>query len=276
MTNGICSAEDLEMPSQIKYIQPDADGSTGLWSNFVNPFPESEILKFLRGLDYGKRKEDVWDCEARAFYGIAKARCDLRGCPIGAAIGKAIEGNFVDKQKEFHTLIVFWHHNTSVFFDPDDTLKRPVQFEPHIVIPFPVFPPNDPDAVRKDVPPFDNFTWIKQGSLALNKKYHLVDINQINECLKNRIPKCPPSQKPIELRVSEDRAFWAFINARRDFALNQSISVPIGVAFGKATEGDATGEDHGVVVIWKSCNKPVFWDVDENKEVSFSPRIVIV
>lgn len=276
MTDRICSAEDLDMPSNIEFIKPDADGTTGLWSNFINPFRESEVLRFLKDLNYGNRKENVWDCEARAFYGIAQARCKFRGCPIGAAIGRAIEGNFGGKQQEFHTLIVFWHHNTSVFFDPDATLNRVVRFEPHIVVPFPVFPPNDPDAIRRDIAPFDRFSLIRQGSLALNTEYHTVDVNQVKEVLKNKIPECPRSQGILPLRVSEDRAFWSFINARKHFAEKQSIAVPIGVSFGRATEGLAAGEDHGVVVIWKSCSEPVFWDVDENKEVSFSPRIVIV
>lgn len=268
----ICAADDLGMPDGIDAVSQDFIGTTGTWS-YVTPHPKLQVLDFLtKKVSYDTYQEDIWDCEDRAFWGIAKARCQFIGCPMGAAIGKPIEGNF-SKDMD-HTLIVFWHYSGNqyepIFFDPDDSLKREVRFSPRIIIPFPIHRYHDPNAVRKELPPFENFPQIKNGYFALDNNYNITDINKIEAYLRGLI-KCPDSPDPLAYRFREDRAFWAFIHAGHEFK-----GAPIGVAFGKAQEGKFKGKDHGVIMLWKSCDDFVFWDVDDNHEVSFDPRIIIV
>ena len=247
------------MPGGLKPIKPDANGNTGLWNDYISPFPESNILGILQSTDYGNYITDVWDCEQRAYWGISRVRCELQGCPIGAAIGKALDSTYT-RAAEMHTLIVYWkhlgdHNYQSIYFDP--ALKRPINFEPHIIIPFPVLRPGQPGVIRKEFPPFED-NRIISGYLALNKEYTFVNAATVISYLKN-IHKCQIPDGPIKKRFSEDRALWAANHVRREFAFNQGgISLPVGEAF-----GSVPSNDKGAIVIMERPNKAVFLDADK-------------
>lgn len=273
MTNGTnCSADDLAVPKE--WIDKDAIGTTGMWGDRITPEGSFSVIRYLENLPWDPYQFDFWDCEDRAFWGIANARCQFKGIPMGAAIGTAIEGNFPDKSNIGHALIVFWKQVEDtfqpVYFDPAEGLRREVQFDPKIIIPFPIYRPNDNKSVRRELPPFENVPYIQEGCFALDNDYSIIDIAPIEAYLTS-FTRCIDSPDPLVYRFREDRAFWAFIHACRQFK-----GSPIGFAVGKATQGKFQGKDNGVVVLWKDCDTYVFWDVDDNKEVSFEPRIVIV
>jgi hypothetical protein len=267
---------DLNVPGGLNAIKPDADGTTGL-RGYISPFPDSEIKNILTNADYGQYIPDIWDCEQRAFWGISQVRCKLYGCPIGAAIGKIQEASY-SSSSEMHTLIIYWKHlggnnYQQVYFDPGLN-RETTAFIPHIIIPFPVFRPSQPDIIRNEFLPFAN-NRIDSGYLALNTNYTFVKADTIINRLKNLQDKCKePDNPPIAYRFSEDRALWASNHVRREFAFDKQggISLPVGVAFGKVGS-----KDIGAIVIFNENDPAIFLDADNFQPISsFTPRIIIV
>jgi hypothetical protein len=277
-------AFDLAMPNG---LNPTDSGTTGLAFDYVIPYDRYNddgkgikgVVDFLKTLKWddpeNQYKEDVWDCEDRSLWGVAHARCKFPGCPIGVAIGKAVEG---DDAGEDHAVIIFWYPRGEgwdcLYFEPDRP-SREVTFDPALIIPFPAYTPQS-DSRRIELKPCDDsakFPFIEIGALPLDRAHDFGDISRIETYLKNSVAKCPePEGRSAKRafrnkRYLEDRVIWAFIHARREFK-----NEPVGVTFG--TRG---GKDHSAIVLWLDSDTYKFFDINDGDITNeFSPRLVFV
>jgi hypothetical protein len=202
------------------------------------------------------------------------------------ASGIAKVGTFREQE---HAVIVFWYKDQQIgdellykYFDPDfpDVVD---DFDTLVLVPFPPYRPGQ-SGVLQGIEPFGNFEWGRQGSgkgvLVLDPVHVIKPIEDIEAYLKDfRYERCiepaDEDEKKIfkDYRSPEDYVFWAFIHARRE---SEFMGAPIGMALGKAVEGNLRDKDFAVIVLWEDYETYTFWDLYQKREVNFDPRFIIV
>ena len=263
-----------------------------MWSrHIINKTPET-ISGYLKGLNYDGHEDNKWDCEDRAYWGVAQTRCKFPGLPMAVALGKAKTEPIKGRN---HAVILFWakvgeDDHKPHYLDPDGKLNKIVDFDVRAILTFPVHRPNAPGGGRKDLKPFDQHPYIAKGAFLLDRTYDLSKVAEIREFL-GTIVDCPqPSgglakDKYEDYYLIEDKAFWAFIHARRHFwEKDKGNPIGLGVAFGLDKRKK---KDGAVLVIWgenAGSQDYEYWDVnrDQNgrpigtiKKDDFEARIVV-
>jgi hypothetical protein len=276
---------DLLMPD----LEPLMTGTIGMGESGIENYsridiPERGIKGVMNHMlelgqiypGYGGHTEGVWDCEDRAFLVAANVRCKYPGCPIGVTTGVAGEGSFVGER---HAVVIFWYRDgsgyKSIYFDPilpDTEIKN---FQPELIIPFPLYIPNSTDT-RKELTPFDDerkFPYRTSGLLLFDKTHDIVNIEDVKSYIRSELNKCPEPQRLSERKIFRrkwtqlDRVLWAFSHARLEFK-----GAPIGLAI-----GTKEGNNYSVLMLWPDKEHYIFWDIDSNQEISdFAPRFALV
>jgi hypothetical protein len=263
-------------------------GCTTGMSDRVHAHNPYEVLACLQECDYEPHKNDVYDCEDRAFWGIAHARRKFPGQPMAAAFGKARSG-------ENHAVIVFWskvgkdkyvHH----FFDPEGSRKGKTEkvagggvnggklidnFDTKILVPFPMWRPESEtrkELEQQEPGDFEGFTY-RSGAAVLDGSYTLFDYNS----LKNIVDYLENfgEQPSSDFWRIEEKVLWAWVHARREFK-----GYAIGMAFGKYL-GAKEDEDpnHAFLVFWRKDKPYLYYDLKTgfpNNPDNFKPRTLIV
>jgi len=275
--------------------------TTGLNEGKIFPMAKDRVIEYLSKLNYGVHWPEFWDCEDRAFYGVAHARRMFPGIPIGVAEGIALEG---PAEGQDHAVIILWYKNGKdtldhTFFEP--LLKNNKKFGE---VKFPKTYPSPPvritafpsDTKRPDIkdtiPPLNKYTRLKDRSVAFDNKRLLYrtrtdDGLGILDYLENKIyeKECPDianhtvaNQAALDLFWKDaDKALWSCVHVRRAYP-----GMPIGVAIGKPVEGDATA----VNILWyregdkeNGAIKMLYWDPQEGDKgaiVKFEPRVTFM
>jgi hypothetical protein len=294
------STTDLLVPDD---CQPIGAGTTGIRFAYIRPYlkygkdAKESVIDFLKSIDFFEWQEQIWDCEKKALYGIAKLRCRFPGIPAGLAIGDPKYAPFMGKGK--HAIIILWYLNggkdySFVYFDPDKNVNReiePEEFTPNVIVPFPPYRPDVGENLKEILPAMN---YIKSASLVLDEGAHRFDKSvEIKDYLKNKTYEktYEPCRAPADdatkadfdnfrRKSSEDITFWAYIHARRYFLKDadaaKKIQCAIGVSLGIATI-DGKKKPHAVIVIWERADELVYWDVarDLGDKIIFTPRIII-
>lgn len=278
------TGKGLNVPTGFSVI---TKGTTGMWYNQIEHYTKygnNGIIPNLKGINYGTYQTNFWDCDSKAYYGIANARCKMPGVAIGLAAGKALYEEM--KGKGNHSIIIAWAKNgggeyTHFYYDPADNVHReirPDEFVPDFIVPFPTYWPIGYPNERKDIPPFNNWalagTSKNPGYIMLNPNYGVGQSQGILNYLAN-LPKCPNSEADLFSR--EDEAFWAYMQARHEIdcpngqPANRSVPSAIGFAL-----GEANSEDQAAVVVWTAKNDAIFWSAKNRAAFpSFKPRLII-
>lgn len=286
-SQGSVNASIKKMPDDLNPLP--LKSTTGMWSEHVYAHDPSDVLHYLHSLDYGKHVDNLYDCEDRAFWGIAHARSRFPGQPMAVAIGNVVGGPF-DGQN--HAVIAFWAKDKGLYknfyFDPEGKVSWVpkvkgglVNFDTKILIPYPVYRPNSGSGKQRDLPPFDQFTW-KSGAVILDRSYKLFDASSIKKMmdfLRNK--RYGITEIPIDSNLSslfsslwensiEDRVLWAFAHARREF-----IGYAIGMAFGTIVKNRS---DYASLVLWDNQGEPILMDIEFGRVIpeDFKVRTLIL
>ena len=247
---------------------------------------EEKILEVLRNANYLHHDpkysnedklhvEDKWDCDDRAFVGVAAVRFWLPGCPVGIAVGHS--GNVQ------HAVVVYWFQDNNKkwihkYFEPWDK-KEAVGFnDDKSIIAFPLFRQDfsqeSTDSLGMGL--LKKFTRVENKSFCYDKGQDFSRFDEIESFLKARnFGKLPEDTTFKDLRKDyydpEDLLLWVRQEVRRRF-----IDSPIGVAFGIKNKSP-----YATLVLWKSADDPRIWDVNrqingEIKESEFTARAIII
>jgi len=277
-----------KMPNDISYLPFRT--TTGMWSDYVHAHNPNDVVNYLQSLDYGSHVDNVYDCEDRAFWGIAHARSRFPGQPMAAAIGKAVGGPF-DGQN--HAVIAFWAKDRNIYknfyFDPEVKVSGSakvkgdlVNFDTKILVPFPMWRKNSKSGKQEELPPFNKGFSYQSGAAVLDRSYTLFNAdshNKMMDFLEKKsygMPKGPSDPDLSSLfdthwmKIVEDRVLWVFVHARRKFK-----GYATGMAFGSMARDNA---DYALLVIWNDKGEPLLYDIETGliKSSDFKARTVIV
>jgi hypothetical protein len=290
-------------------------GNTGLDEGSIEPYPlgwnpepgNTRVLDYLASLDYGVYNPEIWDCEDRAFWGVAHARHKFPGLAIGVASGKRKRGG----KEEDHAVIILWdtdddgHISKSskyYFYDPDlirikspkpPILEEETEFTLELIVPFPMskthstqsIPPLDREEFKN---PIENkhFIWDYKHNWSFKKNdvfAYLKDSGQkVRERYGNGCPEfADPQRKPETHKTNMtvlrtywqndiDSAAWAFTHARRQF-----MGCPIGFAYGR---NNITQKNDAALIMWEDPDNFTYFHLEEGilAEKDFKPSIVWV
>jgi hypothetical protein len=272
-----------------------AVGNTGLDIDSSLPWNEGDVIAYLKRLDYGAYIPTIWDCEDRAFWGVAHVRHRFSGCPIGIASGKAKIGG----EEVQHAVIILWcpdeHGKISessryIYFDPDKNSEiDKTSFTPELIVPFSV----NKTKLKQKIPPLNDagfekpldgvyFIWdyhhdwsfninevtqyvIGQEKLKFSEKYKSGCEEFAAGCQGHQedVHKVMDKNAAKMFWSKEDRAFWAFAHVRRKFK-----GFPVGMAL---------SNDDAVLILWeKPSSKWVYLHLNDGIIANFSPRLVWV
>jgi len=271
-----------------------AEGNTGIDIDSSLPWNEDDIIAYLKKINYGEYISTIWDCEDRAFWGVAHVRRRFSGCPIGIASGKAKIGG----AEVQHAVIILWcpdeHGKISessryIYFDPDK--NSPIDeasFTPELIVPFSV----DKTRSKQKIPPLNGagfekplegvyFIWdyhhdwsidinkvkqyvIEQENLKFSEKYKsgCEELAAGGQGSQEEVHKVMDKIAASSLWSKEDRALWAFAHVRRKFK-----GFPIGMAL---------SNDDAVLILWENPSKSVYLHLKDGIITNFSPRLVWV
>ncbi len=275
-----------EMPNNVSYIP--FKSTTGMWREVIAPHNPDAVLNTLQDLTYDPYQTEYYDCEDRAFWGLAHIRSKFPAIPAAVAIGIAVDSPFTGQP---HAVIAFWTFKNNKyevnFYDPEvknsDRAKVGdlVKFDTKMVVSYPVYRPNFGFGHQEELPPFEKFVYTN-GAMVLDRNYDLIDpesSKKIMDYLGNkRYGDSPTPDDPNLMglfhthreNIIEDRVLWAWVNARREFKRRA-----IGMAFG-TTALDRF--DYAVLVLWNEAGKPHLFDIDSGlvNPKNFTVRTVIV
>lgn len=255
---------------------------------FINYERKSKIIDYLKEIDYGDYEAEIYDCEDRAFWGIAHVRHMYPGFPIGMAQGKAQPPYY---NNEDHALIILWYRigriSKYTYFDqesleeiaPSDGIFGKDQEFLDIVIGF----PDDKTGKGFKPLPFPSLTQIKgRKSIGLDfvhefyPKEDLIDY-LVNQTYEKHCLGIAPDGKlmshgtmdPLNFDVywksnPDDKALWAYAHLKRKF-----LGAPVGLALGN--------KNSTIFIIYKDNGKQqtVYWDF--NGEVKdFDAKLILI
>ncbi len=235
------------------------------------------VIKNLHGLNFAKYVPEFYDCEDRAFWGMAHLRHFLPGVPIGVASGVAQDGPIAGKP---HAVIIIWRRGPGgdivpEFWDPLPEHQGLVGFGGiQSIVAFPA------DVGKINTPPIVNSL---NGSMLV---YDRKRVAYRREDLLNYLRTAPYEKNCVNAKLHQkssesdfnswwsrsDRALWAFVHARRDYP-----GCPVGVAKGNKVSGDSTWL---VTVFYKNDTGDLEWtyfDPKSSTEVkNFNPTMIFI
>lgn len=249
------SVSDKQIPVPGGFTQiggPGAPATSGLSKANMNANAQdaNDIICYLKKLNYEPldSKDNLWDCQERALWGIVHARRMFPGCAIGMVEGKGQEGGVAGVD---HAAIVVWERGLEgyrywdpLFPDKDDGTYK---FDPHPVriIAFPFGVNGDADMID---PISHNMSKIDIGNyISWETEYWLYPLTEddpksvINylrhpgynfSCIDFDNHTGGAIDGKNKYWRDADRAFWAYIHVRRQYP-----GCAIGVVFGKPKRG---------------------------------------
>lgn len=263
-------------------------GTTGLADEGKIGQSIGEVETYLSEINFGPDIKELYDCEDRAFWGMAHIRRHYRGFPVGV-----ISGVMSGKK---HAIIVTCHKVgdrwIQNYYDPGvgkgngRSIKLPPNRttpcdndKPKSIISFPIADKNKPQE-----PPFDRVERLN-GLLIYDKKWLIYRSSDIFDYLEHKgWEECSENHTIFNLAdgwdyfVDYDRPLEIYAHVRRAFP-----GAPIGVAIGKHINGISDS----VNILWHhendrpSENKIVYsyWDPDPRLNqhvVKFIPEMIFV
>lgn len=262
-----------DRPSGITSVRK---GTTGLDINLAIPYLKDQLLDHLEKLDFGIYVKNYYDCEDRAFWGMAHLRRYFPGCPVGVAVGEA---DYLTSADKGHAIIVLWHEVNEggkfvykpVYWDPLKTRGEVTTSQFHIksVLAFPI------GIGLRAVEPLTSYNKSLDKHMLIFDTERLIydtrtgdhDKPGILEYLERKLYKGGPF-KCVEIDKgahgtsnivayrdkwkNDDRALWAFVHVRRAYP-----GCSVGVAIGQPK---VSGGSTAVLAIWPKGGKPSYWD----------------
>jgi hypothetical protein len=242
-------------------------------------YDAADVNNFLSKIDYGPYIKLLYDCDNRAYWGLAHLRHRFPGIPSGMI-------STTNEKGEPHAVIMYYvkGSNQPICFDPNG--PKPVRCkEASSAIAFPL--PHLGEA-SNSTPPFTKLKVQNNIGFFYNESYFIYPKQAIIDYLTNRgyDQHCQtrPKQEdhaiyyPIEFQsgglwTSYDDALWALVHLRRQFP-----GCAVGVARGTKVDGVSSS----TIIIYYYQNdvktiKPAYcyWDTKANKLVQFNPGIII-
>lgn len=255
MIEPICTTEELGHIGWDDPLKTTAFGTTGLKMddavNYMDRYDyDKEIKPFLQRLNYGNYKEEVYDCDDQALWGLAHLRHMFPGVPSAIASGKTVE-------KEPHALIIIWYRGRGggiekAFFDPRN--KDLVDFgEIFSVV---AYPPSDkPENTSPVVKGLEGKMLVYDRKRAIYAKNTIInylstaDYETRCDDIKNHSIKDEEYFERLWLKSAPDRALWAMAHIHRDL-----IGCPVGVA--KGTKAGSNSTSWVVIFYYKENDNP--------------------
>lgn len=261
-----------------------AEGIIGK-GDVVKGVTKDEFMDYLQTLDFGEHIPEYYDCEDRAFWGMAHARFKYPGCLIGVAGGYA---EYVKSKDKRHAVNIFWYNGPdgleSVLWDPIENEKTKKSkgelkggksgfHDIKIVISFPT------NLKKSSLKRFGGIFKLDTKRLIYETKPEKEDGPGVLEYLEKELYnkgkfKCREKHDTSDFGAfkerwtDEDQALWAFAHVRRYYP-----GCSVGVAIGRPKSGGSSA----VLAIWPKRGGPRYWDPKTKKEaVSFDPKVVFV
>ena len=133
-----------EMPGTTVYV-PSGVLGIDTREDFMETYDVNTVIQYLGNLDFDTHIPEYYDCEDRAFWGVAHARYRFPGLPIGVVSGHTSQNHPIPNQD--HAVIVMWQ---SVGRDNQGkAILKPILYDPL---------PNLPTGYNRLV---DNFATVK-------------------------------------------------------------------------------------------------------------------
>lgn len=267
-----------------KPLERTGSGTTGLKTstaiNLIDSFDINEdLIKFLESLNFGKYIPEFYDCEDRALWGMAHLRHMFPGAPIGVASGIAAEGP-VEGQR--HAVIILWNRASGgkiepAFWDPLPSHQGLVKFG-NVKSIF-TFPPSDkPENTPLVTRSLNNKMLVYDEKRVVYPKgdimNYLINAPYESECENAKAHSIPSPTIFKDHWSSHDKALWAFVHARRDFA-----GCPVGIAKGNKVDGRSSWT---VIIYFRENDAEdgklmhTYWDPRTNSEVKFNPTTIVI
>jgi len=273
------------LPGGVDISQPV--GSTGLHTDprRIAKYNINDLERYLVNIDFTKHIPNYYDCEDRAFWGIAHLRHAFPGCPVGVASGYALEGPVASQSDKAHAVIILWYIENDkfnyVFWDPLPGCQLEIKrFNSQIVIAFPMGlnqPSSSDPAPLRTVPVSSRLLPNPQGipivifdDKRMIYKFNTPDEKGLldylkkakyeNECVdfSEHTIRDPTAfyEEPNRKWRHYDQALWAFAHVRRSYP-----GCPVGLAINRHKE------PFSALVIWRPQGGVVYWnpDPDPNK-----------
>jgi hypothetical protein len=258
-------------------------GATGLNTGTVmQPYNLEDVKKELKKLNFGNFIKVYYDCEDRAFWGLAHLRHNLPGIPAGIASGFAVEGPVSELPDKSHAVLIIWYRDggelKSIYYDPLPEYQGEVKFDPRIFISFPIGLQGDP--MPSPVP--SNYHYINNNLVIFDESRMVYELRRGDQKgLLDYLERgeyetaCKESHK-ILLNENEfgslwrdyDRSLWAFSHIRRAYP---------GCMAGIAVGNPIDGRSFSTVILWDKDLTNRYWDPWTTKEVKkFTPMKVFV
>lgn len=290
-------ADSLPKTGETSRMKRTGTGTTGLDEGFIRVPPINEVETYLNGLDFNDYVSEYYDCDDRAFWGVAHVRARFYGCPVGVISGTCSVG---DTAGERHAMIILWEKigNAHIprYYSPlpvgggsyegliAESSYSPAKYpfsEVKSIISFPPGPatmtPVDELELLDGVLIYDEnrmiyrsdtvFNYLKQGLYYKGKAY---------ACDEDHNPSNPLDKGTYW--TNYDRALWAFAHARHDYP-----GIPLGVALGSHVDGISDS----VLILWHNNTNQEndrdlvfkYWDPDPSKKdvvSNFRPTMIFV
>jgi hypothetical protein len=258
-------------------------GATGLntASVVMQPYALEDVKKELKKMDFGKYIKIFYDCEDRAFWGLAHLRHSFPGIPAGVVSGFAVEGPLADLPDKSHAVMILYYRERGklnyIYWDPLPEYQGEVKFDPIIFVTFPIGIEGEPmpipvpsyyHYINNDIVPFDQSRMVYE--LRRGDKKGLLDYLERGDYDKG----CKESHKVLfnenefnNLWRDYDRALWAFAHIRRAYP---------GCMAGIAVGTPNGGRSFSTVILWDKDLVNYYYDPWTTKEVKFTPKKVFV
>ena len=280
-----------KMPDKIQHVR---SGVLGLETSTdsMETYDVNTVIRYLDGLDFTNYISEYYDCEDRAFWGVAHARYRFPGLPIGVASGRTSQNHPMPGVD--HAVIIMWQ---SVGEDKNkNAILKPVLYDPlpipdrlvdnfatiMSVIGFPVGDKTPPIEGRKLVPL--NNTAIVFDEKRIIYPLHTKDGKGILDYLQNKTYNKECVDKEFhthavgettfkDLWMGYDEVLWAFAHVRRAYP-----GCPAGVAIG---DKNKYGLVTAALIVWHKKDGEIthsFWNPyrPKNEGFNFTPRRLFV
>jgi hypothetical protein len=252
----IWTTEAMGLASYKGPLRTTSNGTTGLTMdgavNYIDKYDyNAELIPFLRKLNYGTWKEEIYDCDDQALWGLAHLRHMFPGVPAGVASGETA------KKGERHALITMWYREKGgkieqAFYDPRH--KDLVKFGK--IDSIVAFPPSDkPENTKPVLQSFENEMLVYDRIRNIYSKDEIIGYleKEVYETkcddLRYHSTKDENDFNRLWKYSEYDRALWAMVHAHRDF-----LGCPVGVA--KGTMSGDTYPIWVVIVYYKENDDP--------------------
>ena len=268
------------------------------------------VIAYLKKLDFGNYVDTYYDCEDRAFWGVAHVRHRFPGVPIGVASGIVPSGHPLLRGKDpgtkiAHAIIILWYNGKRgleyLHWDPLPVsvgggkkvpygkVNLPGLDEVASITAFPIG--RGPDETTTPVTS-DKFVSLDGSALIFDKDRliyplrdggkgileYLMGKQYETKCDDMKYHKIASSQRNFDKRWKDyDEALWAFAHVRRAYP-----GCPIGVAIGKP--GDDAKSSAVVILRYNKGDVKggdpawMYWDpeVPNKAGVKFTPKMMFM